>query len=69
MSNANNFLARANLSGTSVSQYYYVLHLMHRFALSTRNAQVCQFIFFATVAVGKVIGGSIGDRIGRKKVI
>ncbi len=48
---------------------YYVFYLMHRFALPTQTAQLCQFVFFAAVATGTVIGGPIGDRIGRKRVI
>jgi MFS transporter, FSR family, fosmidomycin resistance protein len=48
---------------------YYVFYLMHRFSLPTQTAQVYLFVFFAAVATGTVIGGPIGDRIGRKKVI
>jgi FSR family fosmidomycin resistance protein-like MFS transporter len=48
---------------------YYTFYLMHRFGLTTQSAQVCRFIFFAAVATGTVIGGPVGDRIGRKKVI
>ena len=48
---------------------YYVFYLMDQFGLSTRNAQVCQFVFFAAVAAGTVAGGPIGDRLGRKPVI
>ena len=48
---------------------YYTFYLMHRFNLPTQEAQVDQFIFFAAVATGTVIGGPIGDRIGRKRVI
>ncbi len=48
---------------------YYTFYLMHRFGLTTQSAQVCQLVFFAAVATGTVIGGPVGDRIGRKKVI
>jgi FSR family fosmidomycin resistance protein-like MFS transporter len=48
---------------------YYVFYLMQHFSLTTRNAQFCLFVFLAAVAVGTVIGGPVGDRIGRKKVI
>ncbi len=48
---------------------FYVFYLMQRFDLSTRDAQICQFIFFAAVAAGTLIGGPVGDRIGRKTVI
>jgi FSR family fosmidomycin resistance protein-like MFS transporter len=48
---------------------YYVFYLMHRFDMSTRSAQICQFVFLAAVAAGTFIGGPVGDRIGRKTVI
>jgi MFS transporter, FSR family, fosmidomycin resistance protein len=48
---------------------YYTFYMMQRFDLTIQSAQVCQFVFFAAVATGTVIGGPIGDRIGRKKVI
>jgi MFS transporter, FSR family, fosmidomycin resistance protein len=48
---------------------YYVFYLQHRFALTTEAAQIYQFIFLAAVAAGTVIGGPVGDRIGRKTVI
>ncbi|WP_405048759.1 MFS transporter [Rhizobium rhizogenes] len=48
---------------------YYNFYLMDRFGLSERSAQLCQFVFFAAVAFGTMIGGPVGDRIGRKKVI
>jgi FSR family fosmidomycin resistance protein-like MFS transporter len=48
---------------------FYTFYMMHRFGLTTQSAQVCQFVFFAAVATGTVIGGPVGDRIGRKTVI
>ena len=48
---------------------YYAFFMMQRFGLSTKEAQLCQFVFFAAVALGTVMGGPVGDRIGRKKVI
>ena len=48
---------------------YYIFYLMHRFALPTQTAQVYLFVFLAAAAAGTVIGGPIGDRFGRKKVI
>ncbi len=48
---------------------YYTFYMMQRFGLTIHSAQVCQFVFFAAVATGTVIGGPVGDRIGRKKVI
>jgi MFS transporter, FSR family, fosmidomycin resistance protein len=48
---------------------YYIFYLMHRFALPAGTAQIYLFVFLAAAAAGTVIGGPIGDRIGRKKVI
>ncbi|MDE6371898.1 MAG: MFS transporter, partial [Duncaniella sp.] len=43
--------------------------LMERFDVSIRTSQLCLFMFMAASALGIIIGGYIGDRIGRKKVI
>lgn len=48
---------------------YYIFYLMHRFHLGVQAAQVDLFIFMAASAAGTVIGGPIGDRVGRKAVI
>ncbi len=48
---------------------YYIFYLMDQFSQSTKAAQVYQFVFFAAVAAGTVVGGRIGDRLGRKLVI
>jgi MFS transporter, FSR family, fosmidomycin resistance protein len=48
---------------------YYTFYLMDKFGLSTKDAQIYQFVFFTAVAVGTVAGGPIGDRLGRKLVI
>ncbi len=48
---------------------YYTFYLIDKFHVSVHNAQLCLFVFLASVAAGTVIGGPIGDRIGRKLVI
>ena len=48
---------------------YYTFYLIDRFHLSVQDAQVHLFVFLAAVAVGTLVGGPIGDRIGRKYVI
>ena len=48
---------------------YYIFYLMQRFHLPTQEAQIDLFVFLAASAVGVVIGGPLGDRIGRKAVI
>ena len=42
---------------------------MERFEVSTKTAQILQFVFFAAVAAGTIAGGPIGDKLGRKLVI
>lgn len=48
---------------------YFTFYLIEHFGLSVANAQICLFLFLAAVALGTIIGGPIGDRIGRKRVI
>ena len=53
---------------TSLSSYY-TFYLMSKFGLSIESAQIYLFVFLFSVALGTVIGGPIGDRVGRKYVI
>ena len=48
---------------------YYIFYLMHHFHLSVESAQMHLFVFLFAVATGTLLGGPIGDRIGRKLVI
>ena len=48
---------------------YYTFYLISRFGLSLRNAQLCLFLFSGAFAVGTLLGGPIGDRIGRRQII
>lgn len=48
---------------------YFTFYLIHKFDLSIQNAQIHLFIFLFAVAAGTVIGGPVGDKIGRKYVI
>lgn len=48
---------------------YYIFYLIAKFHIATQAAQVDLFIFLAAAALGTLIGGPIGDRIGRKRVI
>ena len=53
---------------SSISSYY-TFYLMHKFGVSVQSAQVHLFIFLAAVAAGTIVGGPVGDRIGRRYVI
>lgn len=48
---------------------YYTFYLIHRFHVSVQSAQIHLFVFLGAVAAGTIIGGPVGDRIGRKAVI
>jgi MFS transporter, FSR family, fosmidomycin resistance protein len=48
---------------------YYTFYLMDHFALGVRDAQLHLFLFLGAVALGTLVGGPLGDRIGRKYVI
>ena len=48
---------------------YLTFYLMDKFALPVRPAQLHLFIFLFAVALGTILGGPIGDRLGRKRVI
>jgi FSR family fosmidomycin resistance protein-like MFS transporter len=48
---------------------YYTFYLISRFHLSVQSAQLHLFLFLAAVAAGTLIGGPVGDRFGRRRVI
>ncbi len=70
-------LALAMLIAIMVPKYFYLasmnnyltFYLMHHFGIGMQSAQFHLFLFLAAVAAGTVLGGPIGDRIGRRRVI
>jgi FSR family fosmidomycin resistance protein-like MFS transporter len=48
---------------------YYTFFLIQRFHVPVRTAQLYLFLFLGSVAAGALLGGPIGDRIGRRYVI
>jgi FSR family fosmidomycin resistance protein-like MFS transporter len=48
---------------------YYTFYLIEKFSLPVASTQIYLFLFLAAVAAGTFLGGPIGDRIGRKRVI
>ncbi len=48
---------------------YYTFYLIAKFQVSVQDAQVYLFIFLGAVAAGTLLGGPVGDRIGRRYVI
>jgi MFS transporter, FSR family, fosmidomycin resistance protein len=48
---------------------YYTFYLIEKFHVSVQSSQLHLFAFLAAVAAGTLIGGPVGDRVGRKSVI
>ena len=48
---------------------FYTFYLIETFHVSVRSAQLHLFVFLGAVAAGTVLGGPVGDRVGRKYVI
>jgi len=48
---------------------YYTLYLIDRFHLPVETAQLYLFAFLVGIVAGTIIGGAIGDRVGRIPVI
>jgi FSR family fosmidomycin resistance protein-like MFS transporter len=48
---------------------YYSFYLIEKFQLPVQTAQLYLFVFLLAAALGGLIGGPLGDRIGRKRVI
>jgi MFS transporter, FSR family, fosmidomycin resistance protein len=54
---------------TSSMSSFYTFYLIDTFKLSNDEAQINLFIYLAAFAAGTLLGGPIGDKIGRKAVI
>jgi FSR family fosmidomycin resistance protein-like MFS transporter len=48
---------------------YFIFYLISKFHLSVKSGQIHLFVFLFGAALGTIMGGPIGDRIGRKRVI
>jgi FSR family fosmidomycin resistance protein-like MFS transporter len=48
---------------------FYTFYLIEKFGLSVQSAQMHLFLFLFAAAAGTLVGGPVGDRIGRKPVI
>lgn len=48
---------------------YYTFYLIDKFGLSIQQAQYHMFIYLIAYAIGTILGGPLGDKIGRKYVI
>jgi FSR family fosmidomycin resistance protein-like MFS transporter len=57
-----------NAYTASISSYY-TFFLIEKFGLSTQQSQLMLFLFLGAMALGTVLGGPVGDRIGALSVI
>lgn len=57
------FFYQASLSS------YYTFYLIDKFHVSVQSSQLLLFVYLGATAAGTLIGGPIGDRIGRRYVI
>lgn len=48
---------------------YYTFFLIDKFGLAVENAQLMLFVYLTAGALGVLIGGPLGDRIGRRRII
>jgi FSR family fosmidomycin resistance protein-like MFS transporter len=48
---------------------YYTFYLIETFHVTVRLSQILLFVFLGAMAAGTIIGGPVGDRIGRRTVI
>ena len=48
---------------------YYTFYLIHKFGVTVQASQLFLFVFLVATAIGTLVGGPVGDRIGRKYVV
>lgn len=48
---------------------FYTFYLIDRFGVSIPTSQLMLFVFFFSSAIGVLLGGLVGDRIGRYRII
>jgi len=54
---------------TAAFTSYYTFFLLERFGVSVQLSQIMLFLYLVVGALGVIIGGMIGDRFGRHRVI
>ncbi|MDR1169684.1 MAG: MFS transporter [Prevotellaceae bacterium] len=48
---------------------YYTFYLIEKFHVDVQDSQIYLFVFLGATAIGTLLGGPLGDKIGRKYVI
>lgn len=54
---------------TAAFTSYYTFFLIERFGVEVQLSQVMLFLYLVVGAIGVILGGMIGDRIGRRRII
>jgi FSR family fosmidomycin resistance protein-like MFS transporter len=54
---------------TAAFTSYYTFYLIERFGVTVQFSQVMLFLYLVVGAFGVIVGGMIGDRVGRRRVI
>jgi len=54
---------------TAAVSSYYIFFLLDRFEITTQGAQMLLFLYLGASALGVVVGGLVGDRVGTLTVI
>ena len=54
---------------TAAFTSYYTFYLIERFGIQIQLSQIMLFLYLVVGAIGVIVGGMIGDRIGRDRVI
>ena len=56
-------------SYTAAFTSYYTFYLIERFGVTVQLSQVMLFLYLVVGAFGVIVGGMVGDRVGRRRVI
>ena len=54
---------------TAAFTSYYTFYLIERFGVTVQLSQVMLFLYLVVGALGVMVGGMVGDRVGRRRVI
>jgi FSR family fosmidomycin resistance protein-like MFS transporter len=54
---------------TAAFSNYYTFYLIERFGVSVQTSQVLLFVYLVVGALGVIVGGMVGDRVGRSRII
>lgn len=62
-------LMASKLAYLETFRSFYTFYLIDKFGVSISTSQILLFVIFISAAVGVLVGGIVGDRIGRYRII